>query len=60
MAAHASDLGDSLNQHHRGGKQNTMVMMFVGGFLLIVDSTFRTFPTVGNLRGGSFSFLSEP
>ena len=23
--------GDSLNQHHRGGKRLTMVMMFVGG-----------------------------
>jgi hypothetical protein len=36
-----------------------MVVMFVGlcgGF----DSTFRTIPTVGILRGGSFSFPPEP
>jgi hypothetical protein len=53
-------LGQSLNQCRRGGKRNTMVMMFVWGVLLIDDSTFPTFPTVGNLRGGSFPFLPEP
>ncbi len=37
MAAHASDLGNSLNRHHRGGKRNTMVMMFVGGVVLMLD-----------------------
>jgi len=37
-----------------------MVMMFVGGVLLIVDSTFRTIPTVGNLWGGSFLFPPKP
>ncbi len=31
MAAHASDLGDSLNQCRMGGKWITMAMMFVGG-----------------------------
>ena len=31
MDAHASDLDDSLNQHRRGGKLLTMVLMFVGG-----------------------------
>ncbi len=30
-----------------------MVMTFVGGVLLVVDSTFFSIPTVGNLRGGS-------
>ena len=38
MAIHASDWDDSLNQRGRGGKWNTMVMMFVGGgVVLIVD-----------------------
>jgi hypothetical protein len=36
-----------------------MVMMFVGGVVLIVDGTFRTIPTVGELRSGSFSFSPE-
>jgi hypothetical protein len=53
MATHPSDWGDSLNQRRRGGKWNTMVMMFVGGVLLIVDSTFRTFPIGNLLQGGS-------
>jgi hypothetical protein len=35
------------------------VMTFVGGVLLVFDSTFCTIPTVGNLRDGSFSFLPE-
>ena len=34
MAAHASDWGDLLNKCRRGGKQNTMVMMFVGVVVL--------------------------
>ena len=37
MAAHASDWGNLLNQRRRGGKQNTMAMMFVGGVLLLFD-----------------------
>jgi len=37
MAAHASDWGDSLNQCCRGGKRNTMVIMFVGGVVLLFD-----------------------
>jgi len=37
MAAHASDKGDSLNRRLRGGKWNTMVMMFVGGVVLMLD-----------------------
>jgi hypothetical protein len=36
MAAHALDWGDSMNQRRRGGKRNTMVMMFVGEVVLIV------------------------
>jgi hypothetical protein len=37
MAAHALDWGYSLIQHHKGGKRNTMVMMFVGGVVLMLD-----------------------
>jgi len=37
-----------------------MVMMFVGGVVLMLEGLFRTIPTVGNLRGGSFSFPPEP
>jgi hypothetical protein len=32
-----SDLGDSLNQCHRGGKRYTMVMMFVGGVVSVLN-----------------------
>jgi hypothetical protein len=35
MASHASDWGDLLNQRLWGGKQNTMLMMFVGGVVLM-------------------------
>jgi len=37
MAAHASGWGESLNRRHRGGKRNTMVMMFVGRVVLMLD-----------------------
>jgi hypothetical protein len=37
MAAHASDWGNSLNQHHRNGKLYTMVMMFGGGVVSVLD-----------------------
>ena len=37
MAAHVLDWGNSLNQRHRGGKRNTMVMIFVGGVVLMLD-----------------------
>jgi hypothetical protein len=43
MAAHASDWGDSLNRRCRGGKRNTMVMMFVGGVVLMLDRFFVLF-----------------
>jgi len=46
MASHALDWGGSLNRHHRGGKRNTMLMMFVGGVVLMLDGTFRTISTV--------------
>jgi hypothetical protein len=37
MAAHASDWGYSLNRRRKGGKQNTIMMMFVGGVALMLD-----------------------
>jgi hypothetical protein len=37
MASHASDWGESLNRRRRGGKQVTMVMMFVGGVVLMFN-----------------------
>jgi len=37
MAARTMDWVDSLNQRRRGGKRNTMVMMFVGGVVLMFD-----------------------
>jgi len=43
MATHVSDWGDSLNQFCRGGKRNTMVMMFVGGVVLMFDGTLDLF-----------------
>jgi len=32
-----ADWGDSLNRCYRGGKRNTMVMMFVGGVVMMLD-----------------------
>jgi len=43
MAAHASDWGNSLNLCCRGGKRNTMVMMFVGGVVLLFDGLILLF-----------------
>jgi hypothetical protein len=43
LAAHASDWGDSLNQCHRGDKQNTMANMFVGGVVLMLDGILILF-----------------
>jgi hypothetical protein len=37
MAARVSDWGNSLNQRHRGGKRLTMVMMFVGVVVSVLD-----------------------
>jgi hypothetical protein len=43
MADHTSDWGDSLNRRRRGGKWNTMVMMFVGGVVLMFEGFFVLF-----------------
>ena len=43
MAAHASDWSNSLNQRRRGGKWNTMVMMFLGGVVLMLGGIFVLF-----------------
>jgi hypothetical protein len=43
MAAHALDWGDSLNPHHRGGKQLTMVVMLVGCLVLGDDPNIILF-----------------
>jgi len=40
-------------RHHHGGDVCGLVVLGVGG-------TFRTIPTVGILRGGSFLFPPEP
>jgi hypothetical protein len=32
-----------LNRRHRGGKRNTMVMMFVGGVVLVLDGIGQLF-----------------
>ncbi len=37
MAAHVSDWGNSLNPRRRGGKQVTMVVMFVGEVVSVLD-----------------------
>jgi hypothetical protein len=42
------------------GKRNTMVMMFVGGVVLMLEGFLVIFLPVENLRGGSFSFPPEP
>jgi hypothetical protein len=43
MAAHASAWSNSLNRRRRGGKRNTMVMMFVGGIVLMFEGFFVLF-----------------
>ena len=37
MADHVSDWDDSWNQRSTGGKQNTIVMMIVGGVVLMFE-----------------------
>jgi hypothetical protein len=54
MAAHVSDWGDSLNRRHRGGKQVTMVMMFVGGVVLMFDGFLVVFLLYNIYRAGFF------
>ena len=41
------------------GKRHHHVDDVCGGSCVCVDCTFRTIPTVGNLRSGSFSFPPE-
>ena len=43
MATHASDWGDSSNQRRRGGNRHTMLMMFVGGVVSVIDGTPELF-----------------
>jgi hypothetical protein len=50
MAAHASDWGDSFNPCCRGGKQLTMVVIFVGCLMLGDDPNiilFLSYKTYG-------------
>ena len=54
MATHATDWGDSLNRRQRGGKRNTMVMMFVGEVVLMLEGFLVLF-----LYGAGF-FRSRP
>jgi hypothetical protein len=60
MAAHLSNWGDPLNLRRRGGKRVTIVTMFVRGSCVDARRNLSTIPTVGNLRGGSFSFRPNP
>jgi len=59
MAAHASEAGNSSNPHHRGGKRLTMVVMFVGCFLLGADPNIVLFLPYKTYRAGFFSFPPE-
>ncbi len=60
MAAHALDWGDSLNQCRRGGKRLTMVMMFVGGVVLVLDGIPILFLTYKTYGAGVFCFCPNP
>jgi len=60
MAAHASDLGDSLNQCRRGGKRLTMVMMFVGGVVSVLDGIPVLFLPYKTYRVGVFRSPPNP
>ena len=50
-----------IHRYHVIGEaySTTMVVMFVG-LCSGVEGLFRTIPTVGIIRRGSFSFLPEP
>jgi hypothetical protein len=56
MAAHALDWGDSLNQHCRGGKQLTMMMMFVWGVVSVLDGIPVLFLPYKTYGAGVFCF----
>jgi len=60
MASHVSDWGDSLNRRRRGGKRNTMVMMFVAGvvFVLMFEGFFVLF--LSYIIYGAGVFRSRP
>ena len=60
MAAHALDWGNSLNQCRRGGKRLTMVMMFVGGVVLVLDGIPILFLTYKTYGAGVFCFCPYP
>ena len=59
MAAHVSEAGNPLNPHRRGGKQLTMVVMFVGCFVLGDDPNIVLFQPYKTYRAGFFSFPPE-
>ncbi len=56
----ASDRAYPKIPHRRRGKRHHHGGDVCGLVVLGVDGTFRTIPTVGILRGGSFSFPPEP
>ena len=56
MAAHALDWGDSLNPRRRGGKQLTMVVMFVGCLVLGDDPIIILFLPYKTYGVGVFCF----
>jgi hypothetical protein len=60
MAAHASDWGDLLNKCCRGRQTEQHGDDVCGGSCVVVRLITRTIPTIGNLRGGSFSFPPKP
>ncbi len=60
MAAYALDWGDSLNQCRRGGKRLTMVMMFVGGVVLVLDGIPILFLMYKTYGAGVFCFCPNP
>jgi hypothetical protein len=56
MAAHMLDWGDSLNPHCRGGKQLTMVVMFVGCLVLGDNPNIILFLLYKTYVAGVFCF----
>ncbi len=54
MAAHASDWGDSLNPHRRGGKRLTMLVMFAGCLVLGDEPNIILFLLYNTYQAGVF------
>jgi hypothetical protein len=52
--------GDSLNQHRRGGKRNTMVMIFVGGVVLMFEGFLVLFLLLIIYAAGVFCSRPNP